>query len=70
MVVEGQTAPLGVPFAVLVSLFGLARDRPRPRRQPLLSFFVFAHLFAALLFAVWGAYWGGLPEFSQVGLIR
>ncbi len=47
----------------------LVHERPRLRRQPLLSFFVFAHLFAMLLFALWGAYWGGLPEFSQVGLI-
>jgi hypothetical protein len=69
MVVEGQTPLVGVPFAIAVSLFGLVWCRPRLWQQPLLSFLVFAHLLAVLLFAAWGAYWGGLPEFSSVGLI-
>lgn len=68
-VVEAQTAPLGVPFALALVLFGLARGRAEFRRQPLLAFFVGAQLVSIVLFATWGVYWGGLPEFSKLGFI-
>ena len=69
IVVEGGTAPLGVPFAVLFALFGLLWGRERLKRQPLLAFFFVAYLVAALFFLGWFIYWGGLPQFSQVGII-
>ena len=69
LIIEGGTAPLGVPFAVLVTLLGLIWGWKRFRQQPLLVFFFVACLVATLLFAGWGVYWGGLPEFSEVGII-
>lgn len=70
IVVEGGTAPLGVPFAVLIALFGMLRGRERLKGQPLLAFFFIAYLVAALFFLGWFIYWGGrLPQFSQVGII-
>ncbi len=70
IVVEGQTAPLGVPFAALFLLLGLARGRKQLNAHPLLTFFLISCLVATLLFAIWGLYWGGLPEFSEVGIIK
>lgn len=68
-VVEARTAPLGVPFAILVTVFTLVWGRKKLREQPLLAFFFAAHLVATILFAGWAVYWGGLPEFSAVGII-
>jgi hypothetical protein len=68
--VEAQTAPLGVLFAVLVTLFGLTRGRKQLRYQPLLAFFFVASALAVMLFAYWAIRWGGLPEFSAVGIIE
>jgi hypothetical protein len=34
-----------------------------------LGFFFVACLVAALLFTAWGLYWGGFPQFSEVGLV-
>jgi len=69
IILEGNTVPLGVPFAILVTLFGLIWGWKRLKQQPLLMFFTVAHLMATVLFAGWAIYWGGLPEFSEVGLI-
>ena len=69
IVIEGATAPMGVPFAVLAALFILVWGRKNLRQQPLLVFFLTAYLLAMVLFLGWGIYWGGLPEFSQVGII-
>jgi hypothetical protein len=69
IVVEAQTAPLGISFSVIVSILGLIWGRKRFKQQPLLLFFFVACLTAVILFAVWGIYWGGLPEFSEVGII-
>lgn len=68
-IVEGATGPLGVPFAALVTIMVLVWGRKRLRQQPLLTFFFAAYLVATLFFAGWAIYWGGLPEFSQVGII-
>jgi hypothetical protein len=68
-VVEAATAPLGVPFALLVIAITLIWGRQRLRQQPVLAFFFVAYLVATLLFLGWGLYWGGLPEFSKVGII-
>jgi len=69
IIVEGRMALLGVPFAVAVTLFGLVWGRKNLRQQPLLGFFFVTYLVATILFAGWAAYWGGLPEFSEVGII-
>jgi len=69
MIVEGGTAPLGIPFAALVVLFTLIWGRKGLRQQPILAFFFTGYLVATLLFLIWGIYWGGLPEFSEVGII-
>jgi hypothetical protein len=68
--VEAGTAPLGIPFVVLVSLFGLAAGRQQRKSQPLLAFFLVSSLVSLILFATWAIYWGGLPQFSEVGLIK
>jgi len=67
--VEGGTALLGVPFVVLVIQLILYRWWRRLIHQPLLEFFFISCLVAAVLFMVWGIMWGGLPEFSEVGII-
>ena len=68
-IVEAATTPLGVPFAVLVVIAALVWGRKELARQPILTFFFVAYLVATLFFLGWGIYWGGLPEFSQVGII-
>ena len=67
--VEGQTVWLGFPFAALLVVIGLAAGASRLRGQPLLAFFLVACGFACLLYAAWGIYWGGFPEFGAVGLL-
>jgi hypothetical protein len=69
IVIEGGTAFLGIPFALIVILVGLVWGRDKLREQPLLLFFLVSYVVAMLFFAGWGIYWGGLPEFSELGLI-
>jgi len=69
MVIEGATAALGVPFAVAAVALVLLGGRSELRRRPVPLFFVAGYAFADLLFLVWALWWGGLPEFSAVGLI-
>jgi hypothetical protein len=69
IVIEGETAWLGIPFVILVTLFGLIWGWRRFRQQPLLFFFFVACVVAVLFFTGWGVYWRGLPEFSEVGII-
>lgn len=66
---EGQTVPLGLTFALLVVLFTLIWGRGKLASHPVLAFFFVSCLVALLLFAAWGLYWGGFPQFSDVGLI-
>ncbi|MGL5836624.1 MAG: hypothetical protein ACRC1Z_25850 [Waterburya sp.] len=68
-VVESATTILGVPFAVGVVLFTFVWGRKYLRQQPILAFFFVSYLIACLFFLSWGLYWGGLPEFSKVGII-
>ena len=70
VIVEAGTAPLGIPFAVLVGIFGLAAGRRQWKSQPILTFFLVRSLVSLVLFAAWAIYWGGLPQFSEVGLIK
>jgi hypothetical protein len=69
IVIEARTVVLGVPFAILVTLFGLAWGRGKFRQQPLLAFYFVAYVVATIFFVGWAIYWGGLPEFSAVGII-
>jgi hypothetical protein len=66
---EGQTVPLGFPFAIVVALVTVLGGRRRLALRPLLAFFFIACMVAIVLFAGWGLYWGGFPQFSDVGLI-
>lgn len=66
---EGQTVPIGFPFAILVTLFSLVWGRKKLARQPLLAFFFVTCLVASLFYIGWGLYWGGFPEFGEVGLL-
>jgi hypothetical protein len=69
IVVEGGPAPLGVPFAAAAAVTGLARSRRAPASRPILAFFAVSYLVALVFFAAWGIRFGGLPQFSEVGII-
>jgi len=69
IVIEGGTAPVGIPFAVIAAVFGLVWGRKKLGQQPLLLFFTVSYAIATVLFAGWGIYWGGLPQFSELGII-
>lgn len=66
---EGQTLPIGLPFAAVVTLLILIGGRKKLVQQPVLAFFFMSCLLALLLLVGWGLYWGGFPQFSDVGLI-
>jgi hypothetical protein len=66
---EGQTLPIGLPYVAVVTLLILGWGRGKLARQPILAFTFVACLVALLLMVGWGFYWGGFPEFSDVGLI-
>jgi hypothetical protein len=66
---EGNTLAIGLPFSLLVIVFTLVSERKKLAQRPILAFFFISCLLAFLLFAGWGLYWGGFPEFSDVGLI-
>jgi len=66
---EGQTVVLGLPCAIILTLLTLIWGRRKLAQQPLLAFFFITCLVAVVLFGIWGAYWGGFPQFSDVGLI-
>ena len=69
MVIEGATTPMGIPFAVLALVFILVWGRKNLAHQPLLIFFLISYGISLLLFAIWGIWQKGLPEFSDVGFI-
>jgi hypothetical protein len=70
IVLEGQTVPLGLPFAIVICLLGLTWGRQRLRHQPLLAFFFLSCSSAAILLAGWGLYWRGFPQFTDIGLFH
>jgi hypothetical protein len=70
MVVEGVTAPMGLPFAFAFIIASLVYARKTLRRQPLVTFFLIGYLVALVLAGIWGIWQHGLPEFSKVGLIK
>ena len=67
-ITESATTSIGVPFAVIV-VFVLFWKRQNTKRQPMLVFYFATYLVACLFFLGWGIYHGGLPEFSEVGII-
>jgi len=69
IVIEAGTAPLGIPFAILVTVLGWILWRKGMKQQPLLTFFLISYTVATVFFVGWAIYWSGLPEFSQVGII-
>jgi hypothetical protein len=69
-IVEGGTVPLGLPYTILVTLFGLIWGRKVLRQQPILAFSTVGYGLGTLLFIAWGIYWGGFPQFSEVGIIQ
>jgi len=56
---------LGLPFVTIVSLLVLIWGREKLVQQPVLAFFFATSLFAFLLFAGWGLYWGGFPPIME-----
>ena len=66
---EGQTVPLGFPAAAIFLTFTLIWGRKQLPEKPILAFFFISALVAFVLFTGWGLYWGGFPQFSDVGLI-
>lgn len=67
-IVESGTASIGVPFAVIVVCV-LFWKRRNTKQQPMLAFYFVTYLVACLFFLEWGIYHGGLPEFSEIGII-
>jgi len=68
-IIEAGTAPLGIPFALAATAVILIWGRNSLRQKPLVMFFLLGYLLALILFAAWAIIWGGLPEFSEVGLL-
>jgi len=70
--VEGQTVFLLLPGALLGALWAAAearRARAGLLRQSVRGFLLVAYLTALALFAVWGIWHRGFPEFSALGWI-
>jgi len=70
--VEGQTVFLLLPGAVLGALWAAAAARRAGTgvlRQSVRGFLVVAYATALILFAVWGVWHRGFPEFSALGWI-
>jgi hypothetical protein len=61
--VEGQTAYLGIGAAVVFTVWGLFT------RDGVGRLLLTAYGFSLLLFAVFGLWQGGFPEFSDLGWI-
>jgi hypothetical protein len=66
IIMEGNTAPLGVTFSVLATLFIVIWARKRISQQPIVIFFLVTYASAVILFMIWGIMWGGLPPIMDV----
>ena len=66
---EGRTVVIGLPFTILVVILSFLVVRKDFTQRPVATFFFVSCLFALILFVGWGLYWGGFPEFSEVGII-
>jgi len=67
--IEGNTAPLSLPYALLAVAYAAGKTKGKFERFPVLRFFTVAHVFALVLTTIWFLYWKGLPEFSEVGIL-
>ncbi len=67
--VEGQTSAMGIVAALALSGFIASKFRER-RRDAYSVFFLIAHLLALILYLIWFLMNGGLPQFSEVGLLK
>jgi len=71
--VEGQTAPLALPFCAAYAAWSARRairaGKTGAVDAPIRAFYTVAAWMALLLFAVWAAMEGGLPEFTKVGIL-
>ena len=67
--IEGGTVALGLPFGLAILALSLLAGRRTISQRPMLAFFGLACLVAVLLFAGWGLYWSGFPQFSEVRLL-
>lgn len=56
-IMEGGTGPLGVPFAILATLFILIWAQKQLKQEPLILFFLIAYALASAIFILWGIYW-------------
>ncbi len=66
---EGGTVIFGLPAAIIIPLGLLLLRRNLIQTHNLIAFFVVGYLIATALFIGWFVYWGGFPEFSEVGII-
>jgi hypothetical protein len=66
---EGQTVLLGLPFVLIVTALTLVWGRRQLAQKPIMTFFFISCLVAVLFLGGWGLYWGGFPQFSDVGLL-
>ena len=66
---EGGTVPFGLPAAALIAIGLVAFRRRELRDYNLTAFFFWAYVVALLLFAIWGIWQGGFPEFTEAGLL-
>lgn len=67
--IEGGTVVLGLPFGLAIILLSVVAGRKALSQRPVLVFFGLACLVAVVLFAGWGLYWHGFPQFSEVRLL-
>jgi hypothetical protein len=69
IIVEAGTVLLGIFTALLVVIIFLIWGKRRLREEPLIFFF-FISFIVTLIFCIgWAIYWGGFPEFSDIGII-
>ena len=64
--VEGQTVPLALPFSLVYAVWSFARGRAW---HPIRTFYTVAAIVSLILFAIWGIWHRGFPEFSRTGLL-
>jgi len=70
--IEGQTVIFTLPVACVICttlLWYRGRNRFNVLHRPVLGLFLFAYLVALILFAIWGIWHQGFPEFSELGWI-
>ena len=66
---EGATVPFSFPAVSIILLGIIIWKRRYIRIDNTVSFFFAGYLVAVLFFTAWGLYWGGFPEFTEVGLL-